>query len=482
MSKEETRTVTETPTTADTEPDTASDGPAPGHTRTGAGTTGTGTESPSDGTTGGEGHVRTPGETTIRSTDRWLVGVALAMIAGLVGLIANSPAIFLAAIVGLGYVAYGYANRPPSTTVLVDRSISDTSPLPGDRVEVTVLVENVDTRSIPDLRIRDTVPEDLPVVEGSPGFATSLAPGDADMYSYVLTARRGTHEVGPTEVVSRNVSGATERRRRLENRRSLTCRGRLEKLPLTSLTVPYTGRVETDTGGEGLEFWSTRRYNHGDPMNRIDWNRYARTNELTTILYRQTEAATVVVMVDVREQHRVVRRRDDLDSLALCRHAGKLVASTLLDANNRVGVALYGEGTYLTQGGGQSQKIRVDRLLGDDHEGLRPDDSHVRRTRSGSTVTPLREYIPDSVQVVFVSPLLDDAPVDIVPDMAAHGHAMTVISPAMPTSDTPGGTVSLIDRAHRIQSIRAGGIRVIDWSPEEPLQAAVERASERWSQ
>lgn len=432
----------------------------------------------------------TPGEETTTETGRWTIGLTLTLVAGAVGLVAGSPAVFLSAVVGVVYTAYGYANRAPSTAVLVERSIGDTSPLPGENVTVTVTVENVDSRSIPDLRVVDDVPDDLPVVEGTPAFATSLQPGDEATFTYVFQARRGTHEFGATTLVSRNVSGATERRKRLDNARPLTCEGRLEALPLDSLTVPFTGRIETDSGGEGLEFHSTRQYSHGDPLGRIDWNRYARTNELTTVRYRETEAATVVVMVDDRKRSQVARRAGEPDSLELCRQAGRLVADTLLDANNRVGVAMYGDGTYLTQGGGQAQAVRVRRLLeqGPDGlrtehgpEGLRSDHKHVRMAHGGEHVRTLRRHFPENAQVVFVTPLLDDAPVRIATSMVAHGHSVTVVSPDMTQTTTPGGTVSRIERHDRLRSLRENRVRVIEWSPDEPLQIAVERTIERWS-
>jgi len=425
--------------------------------------------------------ARTVGEETTVVTGRWTVGLTLGMVAGAAGLLASSPALFLSGIVGFAYAAYGYATRPPSTEVLVERSLSDPSPVPGERIEVTVTVENVDSRSIPDLRVVDDPPIGLPVVEGSPAFVTGLNPGATASYSYVLKGRRGTHEFGPTTVVTRNVSGETERRRRLENGRSLTCRGRLEELPLDSLTVPYTGRVETDSGGEGIEFHSTRQYTHGDPMSRIDWNRYARTNELTTTVYRKTEAATVVVMVDDRARYRVVRRPGEADSLQLCRHAGRLVVDTLLDSNNRVGVAMFGDGAYLTQGGGRPQAVRARRLLEEGPDAFRDDDKHVQMAYGGERVRTMRRYFPENSQVVFVTPLLDDKPVRIARRLQGHGHEVTVVSPDTTSTDSPGETVSRIERTERVRSLRETSVRVVDWSPDDPLDVAVQRVRERWS-
>lgn len=58
---------------------------------------------------------------------------------------------------------------------------------------------------------------------------------------------------------------------------------------------------------------------------------------------------------------------------------------------------------------------------------------------------------------------------------------MTVLSPDPTADDTPESTVARMERADRLADLRRAGIGVVDWAREEPVDAAVARARERWS-
>lgn len=414
-------------------------------------------------------------------TRRWEVGLAAALLAGGVGLVTGNATVFLATTVGLVYAAYGYVNGPPTDAVAVDRAVDDDSPLPGAEVTVTLTVTNAGDEPLPDLRVVDGVPRGIEVVDGTPGFATTLAAGESATHSYAVRARRGEHTFGKTVVLARNVSGALERRRRVSNPTELTCRSGPEGLPLRERTVPHTGRIETDDGGEGVEFYATRSYRPGDPMNRVDWNRYARTNELTTVEYRQERAGIVVVLVDTRNDSRVARRSVEPDGVELGTYAAEEVVDTLLDRQDRVGVAIYDyHGGYLPPGTGRAQGLRARKLLREGAEVLQR-EGYGAAGYDGRTLSELRRRMPPEAQVVLVSPLLDDAPVSVVRRLRAHGHPVTVVSLNVTGSDSPGSTLARIDRAHRVHELREDETRVLEWSPDEPLHTAVSRAERRWT-
>nr|WP_252718821.1 hypothetical protein [Haloarcula sp. CBA1122] len=98
----------------------------------------------------------------------------------------------------------------------------------------------------------------------------------------------------------------------------------------------------------------------------------------------------------------------------------------------------------------------------------------------GDAVATLDRSIPSESQVVFCTPLLDDRAADAAKRLAAYGHAVTVVSPDMTTGDSPGSTVERIDRTARLDDLR-GRVRVVDWTPAEPLAKALIRATERWA-
>ncbi len=416
------------------------------------------------------------------ATGRWAVGVPVAMVAGTVALLApgpGPPVALATAVVGLAFAAYGYATRPPAPAVVVNRAVTDTSPLPGGDVTVALTVENVSDRTVADLRLVDRVPDDLELVEGSATHSATLAPGETDRVEYTLRARRGDHAVGPATLVLRNLSGSEAYRRDLDDPVSLSVRASPDGVALDEQTAHHTGRVETDEPGSGIEFHSTREYHPSDPMRRIDWNRYASTGDLRTVAYGEERAAVVVVAVDLRPAADVARTPSEPTGTELCEYAGEQVARTLLDRNDRVGVLLYGDGRYLPPATGRVQSLRIRTLLREGPDALTADDLVDVGYRHDTSV--VRDRLPPEAQVVFVSALTDDAPVESVAELEAYGHPTRVIAPDLTAADTVGGTVARVERTDRVSDLRTAGVEVAEWSPDEPLRTAIARAERRWS-
>jgi uncharacterized protein (DUF58 family) len=426
---------------------------------------------------------------------RWDPGTTVALLAGAVGVIAQNTTVFLLGVVGFAFAAYRYGTRPPEPEVAVERTVSDRSPRPSAEVTVGLTVRNEGEEALPDLRVVDGVPERLAVVSGSPRLCTSLQPGEEAEFSYAIRASRGTHEFGPTRLLARNVAGSAERRWEraadapgpdADGGTTVTCETRADDVPLPADTSSHPGHVTTDAGGEGVEFYATREYQSADPMSRVDWKRYAKTGELTTVEFRETRAATVVLVVDARTPAYVARRTGEPDAVELSEYAAERLAAALVRRNDRVGLALFGPSErYLEPGGGDEQVARIRAEL-DDTSG--PDRytvgifSEKRRERANeSRFDTLRKRLPGGSQVVFLSPMTDDFAVDAAKRFRAYGHAVTVVSPDVTGTATAGSTVEGIERAERLAEVRGSGVRVIDWSPDEPIRTAVSAATARWS-
>jgi uncharacterized protein (DUF58 family) len=421
-----------------------------------------------------------------RNGPRWNPGTTVALLAGAGGILTKNTTMFLAGVVGFAYAAYQYGTRPPAFSVSVERDIEERSPLPSKDVAVTLTVRNDGEEPIADLRIVDGVPEKLGVASGSPRHCTSLRAGEEATFSYVVRARRGTHEFGPTSLVARNVSGSAERRFEREAEGRITCQTRADDVPLPADTSSHPGHITTDSGGEGVEFYATREYQSADPMSRIDWKRYAKTNELTTVEFRETRAATVMVVVDARTPCRVARREGEPDAVELSEYAAERLVEAFVRRNDRVGLAVFGPAErYLNPAGGDEQVARVRAELqassaGDGSvTGIFGDE---RRNRANeSRFETLRKRMPDAAQVVFLSPMADDYAAEVAKRFRAYGHAVTVVSPDVTGTGTPGGGVERIERSRRLAEVRGGKIRVADWSPDEPIRVAVSKATARWS-
>jgi uncharacterized repeat protein (TIGR01451 family) len=463
-------------------------------------------------------------ETATDSRGRWQAGVALALGAVVAGVAFASTALFLSALVGLVYSGYTLLGSPPDPRLHVTRAVEPRATTPGERTTVTTTVENAGDEVLADVRVHDQPPAELQVVSGATRAAASLAPGETLTVEYELETRRGTHEFGDVTTVVYGLSGDAGRRTVHEQAASVSCFAPFDALELAPQTGPGTGQVETDTGGVGLEFFATREYRSSDPSSRIDWNRYAATGELSTVTYRESHAATVVLLVDGR--HRVRRAGDEPTAAALCGYAAVRAGEALLDDHNSVGaVALGGESDhpavevdgsislpsrdrddavtvlgYCRPDRGREQSLRIRSLLaaeldvevsdvgggvsGSDAAVGSSTDSYVEPTPGTSGVVDwLRERLDDHAQVVFVSPLLDREAVRFVTRLESVGHTVTVVSPRVTTTARPGTTVSHLRRALRVRSLqRDQQVRLVDWSPDDPLGTAARRAHAGWEQ
>ncbi|MFC4541063.1 DUF58 domain-containing protein [Halosolutus amylolyticus] len=434
----------------------------------------------SAGTTAGTGRSESGPEAKPgirRSTNHWRGVGLVAFVALGVGLLAEQPAPLLAGIVGIGYAAYARSAPFDPVRLSVERSVSDERPDPGDVVEVTVTITNESPRLLPDVRIVDGVPEALVVTDGSPRYGTALRGGASATFSYTVEARRGRHAFQPTLVVARNLPGTVERELLVTAASTLTCvpplRPTGERVPLREQVSRYTGAVETDAGGAGVEFHTTRRYQPGDPLNRIDWHRQARTGDLATLEFRQERAATVVLVVDVQSSAYVSPGPEADHAVDRSVAAARRVFARLLDDGHRVGIATMGAADcWLQPGTGRDHRSRGRTLLATD-PALSPvprdDEFSVRWRRR------LRRRLPETAQVIVFSPLCDRSTVRSIRQFDAAGHATTVVSPDPTAGRTPGQRLQRVSRRVATTDLRRAGIPVLDWGPDNSLDELLAR-------
>ncbi|MGM0448915.1 MAG: DUF58 domain-containing protein [Methanobacteriota archaeon] len=416
------------------------------------------------------------------ATDRWLgiAGAALALVG--LGVLVRQPSLVLAGAVGVGYAVYARTGEAPTPTLAVTRSVSDEAPAPGDEVRVTVRAENAGGTALPDLRLVDGVPPGLAVVDGPARVATALRPGTAVTFEYTVRAARGDHEWEPLTAIARDAAGARERTTALDAPTAIACTPELSAggdLPLRGLTTVHHGRVPTDVGGAGVEFHATREYRRGDPLKRIDWNRRARTGELSTVELREERAATVVLLVDARESAYVASDPDAETAVEASVAAAGQAFSALLDGGDRVGIAALSPlDCWLPPGSGTVHAARGRETLATD-PALAPTPSGERFYRS-LWLRRFRRRLAGDAQVLFFTPLVDDTAVTVARRIDAHGHLVTVLSPDQTTTETAGRRLTAFERRRRLRALRSAGIRALEWG-DDSFPVAVAGATRRWS-
>jgi len=420
------------------------------------------------------------------------IGLVVGIAAAVVGTAIGNAAVVLSGVVGCAYAAYGYAMPEPGSELSVERWVESTDPAPGDEVRVTLTVENVGGTVVPDLRVTDGAPADLVVVDGATAGAASLAPGESLTLSYRIETKTGTHPFGPTELVGENLSGTATVRGTATVGPTLSCDYAVEEVPMSDQTTPFEGRVASDSGGSGTEFYATREYQPGDPPNRIDWNRYASTREPTTVQFRERRAAVVTVVLDADFPGDAAPGSMTGDPVSLGRYASRLIVEDLLAAHNDVGAARIDstpkrwtdsdreEIHYLEPATDGLQPARARRLFADD------DPTDVDRVmtldsvfyESDDTASTFSGVLSRESQVLLVTPLLHDRPVSTVTRLMADGRDVTVVVlDVLP--DTLGGRIDRLERARRITILRARGAGVLTWAPDESLSFALAKPVRR---
>lgn len=410
------------------------------------------------------------------STNRWRGILVVTLGAGGIGLLAKRPSLLLLAALGVVFAAYPLVSSAPDPRLRLERRVSEDSPKHGEPFEVTTTVRNVGDRPLFDLRIVDGTPSALTVVDGTPRHGTALRPGESASFTYSVEAKRGQHHFDPATVVVRDISGGSEVETTVSTETEITCQSAVSQAPLRSQTSGSAGRIVSNQGGSGSEFYQTRAYRPGDTVNRIDWNRYAQTGDLTTIEYRVEQAATVVILIDARP---VAYRgqEDQPHAVAYSVAAARDLLETILDRRNRVGIAGFGrDAPWLAPGNGRVHRVRAQNFLTTHAAfGSRPPDDVPDLSEQA---TQLRTRLPNDAQLLVLSPLLDDDLADTVRLFDVEGQAVSVISPDVTASDGPSRRLAAAERTERIRELRRTGIPVVDWAPERPLAAAIDAAAE----
>ncbi|MFC5970899.1 DUF58 domain-containing protein [Halomarina salina] len=419
---------------------------------------------------------------TRRTGQRRGMAAAALGLAG-VGVLTGQASLVLASVVAVALAAHGRAGTPPSVDLAVERTLSTASPKRDEDVVVSVSVTNEGESTAPDLRFIDGVPEALSVADGSPRHATALRPGESTTFDYEVTAERGHHTFDPLYVVAHDSSGDAARHTEIPVATDLRCVPALPipaALPLRATAAGITGQTVTPEGGAGVAFHTIREYRRGDPLNRIDWNRAARTGDLSTVEFQRERSATVVLLLDARPSGYVASDAADRTVLERAIEAAGAVYEGRRLVGDRVGVAaLSPTECWLAPGSGSGHRARVRDLLGT-HEALAPLPDDDDPFFGVIAIRRLRRTLPTDAQVVFCTPLVDDYAMQAARRIDASGNRVTVVSPDPTVGGTSGQRLARVERSLRCSTLREAGIPVVDWG-EESFQSTVANAVRRWS-
>jgi len=434
----------------------------------------------------------------VKQLSRWHGALIGGILLTVLGVLIGANDLLLIALVALVVVGLAKASLPPSDAYRITRALSNTRPNPGEPVTVTLRITNESRRMLPDLRITEDLPESLTVVSGSSTVGTAVPPGGETTHSYEISAPRGEFAFGDLKVRRRNLAATLGVADFVtpEGTTEFTCETLIDSLPLRQQTIQFVGETPTNNGGAGVEFFSTREYRPGDPLNRIDWNQYARSGTLSTVEYRLERAVTVVFIIDDRAAGHVASIGGGPNSFDLTLYAAARGMVTSLEDGNETGIATL-SGQWVDPGVDDHTRSLLNNVIetaepttemflnptGSDEPAA--DDSTDTVAADGGM--ELLHRLPANGQVVLCSPLVDDTIVEYAEQCSSYGHAVSVLSPDMTTglgveSLSMGNRVGRLRRQRRITRLRGHNTAVADWNLREPLLAELQRLQRRWKQ
>jgi uncharacterized protein (DUF58 family) len=361
----------------------------------------------------------------------------------------------------------------------VERSLSATGVRQGEPVQVTVRVTNRG------MRLREALIEErllgaLEVLEGETRLLVALDMGQSVELRYTVRSRRGTQYFDNLYVTLTDVFGVFEHEHALPARASLLVVPQLTHLHSIVIrpvqTRGFAGHLPARLGGSGVNFFSLREYQLGDPPRRINWRASARLgDDLYTNTFEQERIADVGILLDARQHTNLWVGGRSLFDCAI--EAAASLADVFLRDGNRVGLMIYGYGvSFVFPGYGKTQRERILHALANAGSGR----NYAMEKLSN---LPTRLF-PAKSQIVMVSPITPEDYTTLT-QMRAHGYEILLVSPNPVTFDAAGWAnpdedlglrFAQVERDLMLRRLQRAAIRVVDWNVDEPLDTIIHDA------
>ncbi|MBU0596041.1 DUF58 domain-containing protein [Candidatus Bipolaricaulota bacterium] len=331
-----------------------------------------------------------------------------------------------------------------------------------------------------ELSIIDDLPTGALQVDGENQYLGDLVPGESARFAYRVRFARGVHRFPGVTATAWSRWGWTGAQSTLPHETIITAHPRTERLKTISIhprrTRAFAGPVRASRGGQGIDFFGSRTYVPGDDIRRINWRAYARQGNLIVNEYELERLADVNIIVDARLiAHYRLEHETTFDHTL--RAAGSL-AQHFLHAGNIVGLLVYGDLIqWVFPGVGKPQECRILDMLASSH-------AAEKEVFEDLANIPTRLF-PAQSQLVLISPLVDDADVEVIAKLLDHGYSIILVTPHATTweakqigsgaSAQVAARMSNLRRSLFLDSLIRTGTSIVNWDVAEPLGYAVER-------
>jgi uncharacterized protein (DUF58 family) len=276
---------------------------------------------------------------------KWLVATILALLVAItleLGLLAFA-AYALLMIIGAGRILSDYWIR----NLDVVRSASRLEGGVGDKVAIALRVQYTGRLPIPWVIIEDLLPEkdfvhrppNLQIQGNRLSLAMLRAGKTVNVYYQLSCNRRGYYQLGPTILETGDLFGLHRRYRIGNTPHFLMIRPRLIELhhfdiasrrPIGEITMSHR-LYEDPTRIAGL-----RKYQAGDPLNRVNWRATARTGVLHSKVYEPSTIAGATLLIDFHAKSHDARHEPIRSELAISMSAA--VANAVYELGQQIGM------------------------------------------------------------------------------------------------------------------------------------------------
>lgn len=236
-------------------------------------------------------------------------------------------------------------------------------------------------------------------------------------------------------------------------------------------TQPAAGSNLSRLRGEGLEFADISEYVPGDPARRVNWRASGRRGGLMVNRHHPERSSDVVIFVDAYSDF-----GNAADStLGVSVRLAAALAQAHLRRRDRVGVIGWGGVLrWLVPGSGVAQVYRILDMLVDTQV-------HVSYAWRGISHVPART-LPANAQIIAVSALADERPIEALLNLAARGRDLAVIeitplkflAPREPGPAAIAGRLYELRRSLLRNRFWAAGVPLAKWTPSTALASLVE--------
>jgi uncharacterized protein (DUF58 family) len=371
------------------------------------------------------------------------------------------------------YLAAVLFHTPDDFRLSARRTLSSEAITQGQEVKVSLAITN-EGDALDELLVEDAVPPQLEVITGEPRVIIALKPGETYRLEYSLRTRRGSFSLDTAFVYGREAFGLFQRSMTLSAPAKLLVMPEVQRVRQVKIrprrTRDYAGPVPSRQGGAGVDFFSLRDYQPGDPLRWLNWKATARHEEsLFTNQFEIERIADVGLILDARQQSDIPHPVASLFEYSVRVTAS--LADVFLNAGNRVGLLIYGRGQERTfPGYGKVQRERILRALGS----AQPTENYALQNLA---YLPTR-FFPARSQIVMISPLrsedlpvlvrlraLDYSLLVVCPDPVSFEASLYADSPLMAQAER----IARLERTLLLHKLQRAGIQTINWKVTQPF-------------